>query len=69
MAAVACADETKYIRAQGGITKAKASNEDHVKVVQHQFNGPAGGIQVFENEVGLENHNENGPGHFRVVYT
>ncbi|MFO5759881.1 hypothetical protein ACLBQR_31475 [Klebsiella pneumoniae] len=47
MAAIACADETKYIRALRGITKAKASNEDHVKVVQHQFNGPARGIQVF----------------------
>ena len=67
MAAIACADETKYIRALRGITKAKASNEDHVKVVQHQFNGPAGGIQVFENGVGLENYNEKSQRDFRVV--
>lgn len=67
LAAIACSNEGEYKRALQGITRAKPSNESHVHVVKHSFNGPAGGIQVFEDGVGLENYNEKSQRDFRVV--
>jgi virulence-associated protein VapD len=67
VAAIACADPEAYKKALRAVSKEVVSNEDHVHNVRHEFNGPAGSLQVFQDHLGLENYNEKSQRDFRVV--
>ena len=67
VAAIACADPEAYKRALRAVAKEVISNEDNVHNVRHEFGGPAGTLQVFQDHLGLENYNEKSQRDFRVV--
>ena len=67
VAAIACADPEAYKKALRLVSKEVPSNEDHVHNVRHNFAGPAGSLQVFQDHLGLENYNEKSQRDFRVV--
>jgi virulence-associated protein VapD len=67
VAAIACADPEAYKRALRAVAKEVISNEDNVHNVRHEFGGPAGALQVFQDHLGLENYNEKSQRDFRVV--
>jgi virulence-associated protein VapD len=67
VAAIACADPEAYKRALRAVSKEVVSNEDNVHNVRHEFGGPAGTLQVFQDHLGLENYNEKSQRDFRVV--
>jgi virulence-associated protein VapD len=67
VAAIACADPEAYKRALRAVAKEVISNEDNVYNVRHEFGGPAGALQVFQDHLGLENYNEKSQRDFRVV--
>ena len=67
IAAIACADPEAYKKALRSVAKEVVSNEDNVFNVRHEFAGPAGSLQVFQDHLGLENYNEKSQRDFRVV--
>lgn len=67
MALIACGDVESYKKSLRAVSKAIVSNEEGVFNVSHQFNGPAGSLQVFQDHLGLENYNEKSQRDFRVV--
>lgn len=67
IAAIACSDPEGYKKALRLVAKEVASNEEHVHNVRHEFAGPAGSLQVFQDHLGLENYNEKSQRDFRVV--
>lgn len=67
IAAIGCADETRYIKALRKISQETVSNDKNVIPVQHRFDGPQGSLDVFQNGVGLENYNEKSQRDYRVI--
>lgn len=67
LALIACADPERYKKALRDVSKVVISNEANVVNVQHSFDGPAGSLQVFQDNTGLENYNEKSQRDFRVV--
>ncbi len=67
VAAIACGDVEAYKKALRAVSREVISNEEHVHNVRHEFGGPAGSLQVFQDHLGLENYNEKSQRDFRVV--
>lgn len=70
IAALAASNPRAYIKALRGVSKIVPSTES-IKTITQNYNGPAGGLDVFTGEetkaVALENYNEKSQRDFRVV--
>lgn len=67
VAVIACSNEDAYKKALRAVSREVISNEENVHNVRHEFGGPAGSLQVFQDHLGLENYNEKSQRDFRVV--
>jgi hypothetical protein len=67
IAAIACSNESHYIKALRKVSVESVSNDPNVFNVTHNFEGAAGSMQVFQNGQGLENYNEKSQRDYRVV--